>query len=88
MNSLEFSEWYWKMLRQKKEPVVMFEVYPDEVPGPLKQYIQDNTMTLSLAPKAIKELIINDETISFDASFNKKLFKIVYPYTRILEYYE
>ncbi len=85
MNSLEFTEWYSKMVIEKKEPKVTFEVYPDEVPNHLKEYVTENTMTILFAPTAIRELIIAENDITFTAAFNKKAFKISYPYDRILE---
>jgi stringent starvation protein B len=50
-------------------------------------YMEDGQIVLNMAPSAIRDLQMDDEGISFDASFSGEPFSIVVPYASVISLY-
>ena len=50
-------------------------------------YMEDGQIVLNLAPSAIRDLIMDDEGVSFDASFSGEAFSISVPYAAVISLY-
>lgn len=52
-----------------------------------ENYLEDGQIILNLSPSAVRDLVMDDEAISFTASFSGEAISIVVPYPAIVSLY-
>jgi stringent starvation protein B len=67
-------------------PYVLVDAFHEGVSVP-EAYTEDGQIVLNLAPFAIRDLLINDEGIYFDASFSGQAFSIAIPHAAVISLY-
>jgi stringent starvation protein B len=67
-------------------PYVLVDALHEGVSVP-DAYTEDGQIVLNLAPFAIRDLLMDDDGIYFDASFSGEAFSIEFPYAAVISLY-